>query len=65
MGYAELNGRYRSLRNELDAAYALPEWNSRRIDEIAEQMVQVELMLASVQHPQGRAPQTVSAADGV
>lgn len=56
MGEAELNGRYRRLRSELDAAYAVPEWNSTRIDQIAEQLVQVELALASVQHAGGRFP---------
>ncbi|MEP7058652.1 MAG: hypothetical protein ABI809_12860 [Caldimonas sp.] len=59
-----MNGKYRRLRNELDAAYALPEWNSSRIDEIAEQIVRVELMLASAQHPNGHASPTRSAADG-
>lgn len=49
MGEAELNGKYRRLRSELDAAYAGPEWNSSRIDQIAEQIVEVELALASVQ----------------
>ena len=49
MGEAELNGKYRRLRSELDAAYAGPEWNSSRIDQIAEQLVEVEFALASVQ----------------
>ena len=47
MGYAELSGRYRRLRSELDAAYAV--WNSSRIDQIAEQMVEVERALASAE----------------
>ena len=52
MGYAELNGKYQRLRNELDAAYARPVWNSSRIDEIAEQMAEVERALAAAQ-PEG------------
>ena len=48
MGYAELNGRYEALRTELDAAYAV--WNSTAIDQIAEEIAQVELALASAQH---------------
>lgn len=49
VGYAELNGKYQRLRSELDAAYARPIWNSRRIDEITEQMIRVERALASSQ----------------
>lgn len=49
MGQTELNGAYRRLRDELDAAYTGPVWNSRRIDEIAEQLIQVEFALASAQ----------------
>ena len=49
MGYSELNGKYQRLRSELDAAYARPVWNSRRIDEITEQMIRVERALASSQ----------------
>jgi hypothetical protein len=48
VGYAELSGRYRRLRSELDAAYAV--WNSSRIDQITEQMVEVERALASAEH---------------
>jgi len=47
VGYAELSGTYQRLRSELDAAYAHPIWNSRRIDEIAEQMIRIERALAS------------------
>lgn len=50
MGFAELNGKYQRLRSELDAAYSGPVWNSRRIDEIAEQIVKIEFALASAQH---------------
>ena len=64
MGYAELSGRYRRLRSELDAAYAV--WNSSRIDQIAEQMAEVERALASVESGRrGRSDRTESdAADG-
>lgn len=50
MGSAELNGQYQRLRTELDAAYTAPVWNSSRIDQITEQMVQVERALASAEH---------------
>ena len=43
----ELNGRYQHLRNELDAAYAAPVWDSQQIDRIAAEMIPVELALAS------------------
>jgi len=42
----ELNGKYQHLRTELDAAYAAPVWDSQRIDEIAAEMIPVELALA-------------------
>jgi len=45
----ELNGRYQRLRNELDAAYAAPVWDSNRINRIAAEMIPVELALASFQ----------------
>ncbi|HEX2543019.1 MAG TPA: hypothetical protein VHM00_18300 [Caldimonas sp.] len=45
----ELNGKYEYLRSELDAAYSAPEWDSNRINLITEQMVPVELALASIQ----------------
>jgi len=51
VGYAELSGTYQRLRSELDAAYAHPIWNSRRIDEIADQMIRIERALAS-SHPE-------------
>ena len=47
MELEELNGRYRHLRTELDAAYAAPVWDSNRINRITEEMVPVELALAS------------------
>jgi hypothetical protein len=47
MELEELNGRYQHLRTELDAAYAAPVWDSDRINRITEQMVPVELALAS------------------
>ena len=49
----ELNGRYRHLRTELDAAYAEPVWDSSRIDRIAEQLIPVELALASFEYEPG------------
>jgi hypothetical protein len=45
----ELNGKYEHLRSELDAAYAAPVWDSQRIDLITEQMMPVEMALASIQ----------------
>ena len=54
MGYAELNGRYRRLRSELDAAYAVPVWNSSRIDQITEQMLEVERALAAAESGDSR-----------
>lgn len=54
MGYTELNGRYRRLRRELDAAYAVPVWNSSRIDQITEQMLEVERALAAAQSGEAR-----------
>ncbi len=52
----ELNGRYHHLRHELDAAYAEPVWDSSRINRIAEELIPVELALASFeyQHPNGK-----------
>jgi hypothetical protein len=47
MELEELNGRYRHLRSELDAAYAEPVWDGQRIDRIAAEMIPVELALAS------------------
>jgi len=46
----ELNGRYQHLRTELDAAYAEPVWDSSRINRIAEDLIPVELALASFEH---------------
>ncbi len=45
----ELNGKYEVLRTELDAAYSAPVWDSHRINLITEQLVPVELALASIQ----------------
>ena len=50
MELEELNGRYRHLRTELDAAYAAPVWDSNRINRIASEMIPVELALASLQY---------------
>ena len=51
MSLDELNGKYEHLRSELDAAYAAPVWDSQRINLITEQLVPVELALASIQSP--------------
>jgi len=50
MQLEELNGKYRDLRSELDAAYAAPVWDSNRINRIAAEMIPVELALASFQY---------------
>ena len=50
MQLEELNGKYQHLRDELDAAYAAPVWDSNRIDRIAAEMIPVELALASFQY---------------
>jgi hypothetical protein len=50
----ELNGKYQHLRSELDAAYAAPVWDSHRINQIATEMIPVELALASLEY--GRSP---------
>jgi hypothetical protein len=49
MQLEELNGRYQHLRNELDAAYAAPVWDSNKINRITTELVPVELALASFQ----------------
>ena len=49
MSLDELNGKYEVLRSELDAAYSAPVWDSNRINLITEQLVPVELALASIQ----------------
>jgi len=50
VGEAELNGKYRRLRTELDAAYTRPEWDTGRIDRLADEIVEVELALASMRN---------------
>jgi hypothetical protein len=59
MQLEELNGRYQDLRNELDAAYAAPFWDSNRINRIATELIPVELALASFQF-QGNADEGAS-----
>ena len=49
----ELTGKYQHLRTELDAAYAEPVWDSNRINQIAAEMIPVELALASLDYSQG------------
>ncbi len=46
----ELTGKYQHLRSELDAAYAAPVWDSQRINQIAAEMIPVELALASLEY---------------
>jgi hypothetical protein len=46
----ELTGKYQYLRTELDAAYAEPVWDSNRINQIATEMIPVELALASLEY---------------
>ena len=46
----ELNGKYQHLRTELDAAYAEPVWDSNRINQIATELIPVELALASLEY---------------
>ena len=46
----ELNGKYQHLRTELDSAYAAPVWDPHRIDQIAAEMIPVELALASLEY---------------
>ena len=50
----ELNGKYQHLRTELDAAYAAPVWDSHRINQIATEMIPVELALASLEYGRAR-----------
>jgi hypothetical protein len=54
VGYTELDGEYQRLRIELNAAYAGPVWNSRKIDRIAERIVHIEYALAAAQHAGAR-----------
>jgi len=45
----QLTGKYARLRTELEAAYAVPAWTlgrSGRIDRIADELVQIERVLA-------------------
>lgn len=50
----ELHGKYECLRNELDAAYTSPVWDSDRIDQITAQMLPLERALATLEV--GQAP---------
>ena len=50
----ELNGKYQHLRTELDAAYAAPVWDPQRINQIAAEMIPVELALASLEYGRSR-----------
>ena len=48
MDASDLQVTYTQLRNELDAAYAAPVWDSQQIDRIADQLIPLETALASV-----------------
>ena len=58
MGFTELTGTYRRLRNELEEAYAAPAWNRPKIDRIADEIVAVEraLALGAVHNVEGIEP---------
>ena len=47
MEASHLQDTYRQLRDQLDAAYAEPVWDSQQIDRIADQMIPVEAALSS------------------
>ncbi len=50
MTHDQLTGKYARLRNELEAAYAEPEWSAcriGRIDRIAGELLEIEQLLAS------------------
>ena len=47
MDASHLHDTYLQLRDQLDAAYAAPVWDSRRIDQIADQMIPLEAALSS------------------
>ena len=47
MDAIHLHDTYTQLRQELDAAYAAPVWDSQQIDRIADQMIPLEAALAS------------------
>lgn len=47
MSPSDLHSKYQRLRTELEAAYAAPVWNSREIDQIADEIVRTEKALAS------------------
>lgn len=45
MSPSDLHSKYQRLRSELEAAYAAPVWNSRQIDQIADEIVRTEKAL--------------------
>lgn len=51
----ELIQRYRRLRQVLERAYAHRSWNSRRIDQIANALCEIEMRLARLGSVAGRA----------
>lgn len=46
MGADDLKSRYEELREELDRAYRAPDWDSERIDAIANALSPLERQLA-------------------
>lgn len=52
MSADELKSRYEELRDELDRAYRAPDWDSARIDAIANALSPLERQLAAIgAHP--------------
>lgn len=51
----ELIQRYRRLRQVLERAYVHRSWNSRRIDQIANALCEIEMKLARLGSAAGRA----------
>ena len=49
MGHDEIKSRYQELREALAMAYDEPEWDTRRIDAIADAMRPLEWALAGQQ----------------
>ena len=47
MSNEQLVGKYERLRAELAEAYVQPEWNQRRIDRIANELADLETLLAA------------------
>lgn len=48
MGFAQLMGRYRRLKQELAIAYDTRPWHSGRIDRLTDEMVEAERALSAM-----------------